>query len=132
MIRKLESVHEHVLAIDIVNEYVYEDAEQCKKWFEEKLNQGYQVINFLVKVDQLSLTHISCRAFWDDGMYSFRHMKNLGHLAIVGHSKLEKIAVTLDGMVFDRSKKGRIERYFDIGEMDKAWEFVNEKVPVQD
>jgi len=128
MIQKLESQKEYVLAIEVVNEYVHTDVEQCRKWFEEKLDKGIEKVNFLVKADRLPITHISCRAFWEDGIFALRHIKNLGHMAIIAHSKLDKILVGMDGVIFNRAKKGLIERYFDVEEMDKAWAFVNEKV----
>lgn len=128
MIKKLESEKEYVLAVEIVNEYVHADVEQCKAWMEEKFNAGIERINFLVKVDKLPITHISCRAFWEDGIYALRHIKNMGHLAIVAHSKLDKILVGMDGLIFNRMGKGLKEQYFDVADMDKAWDFVNEKV----
>jgi len=128
MITKLSASKDNVLAIEVTHEYVHSDVEQCKKWFEEKLAMGIQQVNFLVKVDHLPLTHISCRAFWEDGLYALRHIRNMGHIAIVGHSTLDKVMVALDGAVFNRARRGLIERYFDVEDMDKAWAFVNEQV----
>ena len=128
MIKKLESTKDYVLAIEIANEYVNADVEQCKQWFDEKLAQGKDKVNLICKVDELPVTHISCRAFWEDGLFALRHIKNLGHIAIIGHGKLLKIMVGMDGAMFNRSKKGLVERYFDVSEMDKAWDFVNEEV----
>jgi len=34
----------------------------------------------------------------------------------------------MDGAMFNRSKRGLVERYFDVSEMDKAWDFVNQEV----
>ena len=128
MITKLDAQKDYVLALEIANEYVHDDVEQCKKWFDEKFNEGFDVVNLLIKVDKLPLSHISCRAFWEDGAYSLRHIKNIGHLAFVGHSKLDKILVGMDGAIFNRMSKGLKEHYFDVDDMDKAWAFVNEKV----
>jgi len=99
-----------------------------KKWFEEKLSHGFDRVNFLVKVDKLPLTHISCRSFWEDGVFALRHIKNMGHMAFVGHSNFEKILVGMDGAIFNRMKKGLAKKYFDVEDMDKAYDFVNEKV----
>ena len=128
MITKLHAKRDYVLAVEIANEYVHDDVEQCKKWFEEKMAQGHDRVNFLVKVDKLPLTHVSCRAFWEDGVYALRHINNLGHLAFVGHSKFEKILVGMDGAIFNRMKEGLVEQYFDVDDMDKAWAFVCKKV----
>ena len=128
MITKLDAKKDYVLAIEIANEYVHDDVEQCKKWFEEKYAMGVERINLLIKVDKLPLTHISCRAFWEDGVFALRQLKNMGHMAFIGHSKFEKILVGMDGTIFNRMKKGLKEHYFDVDDMDKAWAFVNEKV----
>ena len=51
-------------------------------------------------------------------------MKNLRHIAVVGHSKLEKFLIELDNKLAGIVKKGLIEKYFDVADMDNAWEFV--------
>lgn len=128
MITKLDSTKDYVLAIEVAHEYVHEDVEKCKQWFEEKLAGGITKVNFLVKADQLPIMHVSCKAFWEDGLFALRHIKNMGHMAIIGHGKMEKIMVGMDGALFNRAKQGLIERYFDVTDMDKAWEFVNQPV----
>lgn len=51
----------------------------------------------------------------------------MGHIAVIGHSNFKKVLITLDGMLFNRAKKGLEEKYFDITDIDKAWNFVNEE-----
>jgi hypothetical protein len=51
-------------------------------------------------------------------------MKNLRHIAVVGQSKLEKILIELDNKRLGSVKKELSDKYFDVADMDKAWEFV--------
>jgi len=51
-------------------------------------------------------------------------MKNLRHIAVVGHSKLEEILIELDNKLLGCTRRELIEKYFDVAHMDKAWEFV--------
>jgi len=43
----------------------------------------------------------------------------------VAHSKIVKALVPIDNFVFERLQKGYEERYFDISQLDKAFEFIN-------
>ncbi len=127
MIERLNTEKDYVLALEITDKYVPEDEKQFAKWFDEKLAEGHHQVNILCKIDKLPIAHVSCKAFMEEGLYGLRHIRNCGHIAIVGHSKLEKFMIALDGMVFNRAKKGRIERYFDIDDIEAAWEFVYDK-----
>jgi hypothetical protein len=48
-------------------------------------------------------------------------------LAIVAHSKVLKALVPIDNLFFERASKGRLERYFDISQIDEAFEFVTKQ-----
>ena len=130
MFRILKSKQDNVLAAEISGGYTLEDFEDFKDIFEQKLNQGIQRVNLLIKIDKLDLSDMTWKAFFADSMYSLRHMDNLGHLAIVGHSNLSKVMITLDGAIFNRAKKGLEEKYFDISDLNKAWKFVYQEQPV--
>jgi len=51
-------------------------------------------------------------------------MDQMRHLAIVGDSKLEKVLVELDNKLLGKKKEELIEKYFNVADIDKAWEFV--------
>jgi len=126
MVKKLDTENDFVLALEINNEYTVDDVKEIEKWFQEKLDEGIDMVNILVRIDKLPVDHIAFKAFWEDGLYALRHIENCGHIAIVGHSGFEKFMVTFDGMVFNRAKEGIIEHYFDVEDIEEAWDFVNE------
>jgi len=51
----------------------------------------------------------------------------LGHLAIVAHSKIVKVLVPIDNLFFERASKGRHDRYFEISQIEEAYDFVHLK-----
>jgi hypothetical protein len=125
MIKKLESEREYVLAVEIVDEYIQEDLQQFENWFEEMLNDGQQQLNILFKIDQLPISHISFKTIINDALFSMKNIEHCKHIAMVGHSKVEKIAIGMESLGYNKSKKGRTMKYFDAKDIDKAWEFIN-------
>ncbi len=101
-----------------------EDIEELKKICDDKIAEGHGKLNFLIKIDQLEFGKSEFGAFYEDAKYAISHMKNLRHIAVVGHSKLEKILIELDNKLLGSVRKELIEKYFDVADMDKAWEFV--------
>ena len=124
MFKILEGSEENVLGIEIVGGYMKEDIEELIKICDAKLAEGYDQINFLMKIDALDFKKSEFGAFYEDCKYALTHMKNLRHIAVVGHSKVEKLLVELDNKLFGSARKELIEKYFDVADMDKAWDFV--------
>lgn len=60
------------------------------------------------------------RTMYEDMMWLLKHLKNFDRMAVVGDSTLKKILVKADGMIFG-------EKYFDIADIEKAWEYVEGK-----
>ena len=126
MIKFLEPASDHVIAVEFEDGYTVEDEKNLEKAFEEKLSKGFEKVNLLARIDKLDISHTSWKAMWDDGMYALKHIKNCGKIAIVGHSKVEEILIKMDNSVFGSKKEGRIEKYFDVSELDHAMGWVNE------
>jgi hypothetical protein len=51
-------------------------------------------------------------------------MKQLRHIAIVGHSGLVKTLVKADNRILGNPGEDLVEKYFDVSDIDSAWEFV--------
>ena len=128
MFTKLDRSHDNVLGVEIAGEYTAEMEKQFEHAFEEILNNGYDKVHILVKIDQMKVSQISVKAFFKDCFYSLRHLNKLGHMAVVGHSKVQKVLIEVDNWIFKSERKGREERYFDVADMEEAWKFV-ENVP---
>lgn len=124
MFKILEGSEGDVLGVEVIGGYVKKDIEELTKICDDKLSEGHDKLNFLVKIDQLDFGKSELGAFYEDARYAFSHMKNLRHIAVVGHSKLEKVLIELDNKLLGTVKKELIEKYFDVADMDKAWDFV--------
>lgn len=129
MIEQLKTFENNCLAVEVIDGFTETDEKICQKWFQEKLNEGYDQVNVLVKMDELKVSHSSVKAFFEDSLWALRHYKQLGHLAIVAHSNIVKALVPIDNLFFQRASKGRLERYFDKSQLEEAFNFIQEKVP---
>ena len=126
MIEKLETYRNNVLAVTVIDGFSEADEALCQIWFKEKLEVGTSQVNVLVKLDEMKVSATSVKAFFEDSLWALRHYKQLGHLAIVAHSKVLKVLVPIDNLFFERDSKGRHERYFDVSRMKEAIAFVQE------
>lgn len=127
MIEQMKTFEDNVLAIEVIDGFDETDEKLCQKFFDEKLEKGFATVNVLVKLDELKITHSSTKAFMEDIIWTLRNYKKMGHLAIVAHSKILKVLVPIDNLFFQRASKGRLERYFDVSQMDEAIAFVQAK-----
>jgi len=125
MIEKIKKFQNNQLAIEVIDGFTETDEKICQKWFQQKLDEGYQQVHVLVKLDETKISHSSVKAFMEDSIWAFRHYKQLGHLAIVAHSNVLKALVPIDNYFFQRASKGRLERYFDVSQLDEAFEFIS-------
>ena len=124
MFQVLEGSEGNVVGVEISGEYTKEDVEELEKIFGGKVAEGHDRINILFKIDNLDIGKIHVSAFIEDSKYALKHMDQMRHLAIVGDSKLEKVLIELDNKLFGKKKGELIEKYFDVADIDKAWEFV--------
>ncbi len=126
MINFIEGASDKVIAVELTGGYQTDDEKKLEKLFEEKLAKGIKQINFLVKIDNLEIGKSSWKAMWDDGMYAMRHMNNCGKIAIVSNKKWEEFLIKVDNAFFESKKTGRIEKYFDVADLELALGWVNE------
>ena len=124
MFRIFDGSEGKVVGVEISGEYTKEDVEELEKIFEGKVAEGYDRLNLLFKIDNLNIGKIHVNAFIEDSKYVLKHMDQMRHLAIVGDSKLEKVLIELDNKLFGKKKEELIEKYFNVADIDKAWEFV--------
>ena len=116
---------QNILALEVIDGFTQTDEALCQKLFNEKLKEGFNQINVLVKLDEMKISNTSVKAFFEDILWSLRHYKKLGHLAIVAHSNIVKALVPIDNVFFARASKGRLERYFDSSQMEEAMAFIS-------
>lgn len=126
MIEKIKTFQDNRLAVEVIDVFTETDEKICQKWFQEKLDAGYGQVSVLVKLDEAKVSASSIKAFMEDSIWALRHYKQLGHLAIVAHSKIVKALVPIDNLFFERASKGRHEQYFDISQMEEAFDFIQD------
>lgn len=125
MIEQLKTFDNNVLAVEVIEGFTETDEKLCRKFFQEKIDEGHSQVNVLVKMDEMKIRKSSIKAFMEDMLWALRNYQNLGHLAIVAHSNVMKALVPIDNLFFQRASKGRLERYFDVSQMDEAMRFVS-------
>lgn len=124
MFAVLEGSKNNILAVEISGGYTKSDVEAFKKAFEAVLAKGQTKVNCLVKIDQMSVKESEFGAFVEDARYGLSHIKEIGLIAVVGKSDVQKFLTKVDNMVFGSAEKGRVEKYFDTSELQQAWDFV--------
>lgn len=125
MIEQIKTFKGNALAIEVIDGFTKTDEKLVEKLFAKKIDEGNEQVNVLVKLDEIKMNHINTKAFMKNVIWVLRNYKHIGHLAIVAHSKIVKALVPIDNFVFERLQKGYEERYFDISQLDKAFEFIN-------
>jgi len=129
MIKKIEPLVGNVLAIEIIDGYTESDEKLARKLFQEKIDEGFDHVHLLVRLDELKLNKSNVKAFMEDTIVTFREFEKIGNIAIVAHSNILKTLIAIDSFFFERLKKGFEERYFDTSQMDEALAFVSSKQP---
>lgn len=124
MIEKIKIFQDNQLAIEVIDSFTETDEKLCQEFFNEKVEQGFETINVLIKLDELKISKSSIKAFMEDIIWALRNYKKIGHLAIVAHSNTAKALVPIDNLFFERAKNGRLERYFDISQINEAFKFI--------
>ncbi len=125
MIEQIKTYETNVLAIEVIDGFTETDEKLVQKFFNEKLEKGFDKVNVLVKLDEMKISKSSTKAFFEDTVWTLRNYKKIGHLAIVAHSNIVKALVPIDNLFFSRLSKGSQERYFDISQIDEAFAFIN-------
>ncbi len=124
MIEQIKTFDGNTIAIEAIDSFTETDAQLMHKFFEQKLNKGFEYVNVLIKLDEIKIDKINTKAFFEHVIWVIRNLENVGNLAIVAHSNILKAMVPLDNVFFKRLKEGFEERYFDISQLEKALDFV--------
>tara|TARA_B110000211_G_C14007313_1_gene521438 strand:- start:90 stop:476 length:387 start_codon:yes stop_codon:yes gene_type:complete len=127
MIEQIKEIEGNVIAFEIIDSFTETDGKLAHKLFEQKINQGHDVINVLIKVDELKINHIVLKAALQDISYVLKNLKQFGNLAIVTHSKTLKTLVKMDNLFYNKLNNGFEERYFDLSEIEEAFKYIETK-----
>lgn len=124
MVEQLKTYPGNILAVELIDSFTETDEKFLQSLFEKKKEQGFETIHMLIKLDEAKISKVSVKVFFEDIIYTLRNYKHMGHIAIVAHSNVLKALVPIDNLFFQRSSKGREERYFDVSQIDQAFDFI--------
>ncbi|CAM4290520.1 STAS/SEC14 domain-containing protein [Zobellia nedashkovskayae] len=124
MIEKIKTYKGNTLALEVIDEFTGTDEKLAQKFFKEKVEEGFDYVNVLVKLDELNVSKSKTKVFMEDIIWILRNYRQIGNIAIVAHSKILKALIPIDNIFFERLQKGYQERYFDITQLEEAFQFV--------
>lgn len=124
MVEQLKTYPGNILAVELIDSFTETDEKFLQSLFEKKKEQGFETIHMLIKLDEAKISKVSIKVFFEDIIYTLRNYQHMGHIAIVAHSNVLKALVPIDNLFFQRSSKGREERYFDVSQIDQAFDFI--------
>jgi hypothetical protein len=126
MITQIKVFKQNALALELLETFTEADAQFIKQLFEEKLHAGYEQVNLLLKVKDLSvMKHMDLKAFLHGEAWGFTHFSKLGRCAVVAHSEVLKAIVKVEGKILHLVNAAFEEKYFDIDELEEAFAFIN-------
>jgi hypothetical protein len=125
MLTEIKSFPTNAIALELVEPFTEADAELIRQLFDAKLNAGYQHVNLLIKVKDLSvMAHMSWKAFIKGELWGFRHFGKIGRCAVVAHSTAIKSIVNVESKILGLTNPAFEEKYFDIAELAEAITFI--------
>lgn len=124
MVEQLKTYPGNILAVELIDSFTETDEKFLQSLFEKKKEQGFETIHMLIKLDEAKISKVSIKVFFEDIIYTLRNYKHMGHIAIVAHSNVLRALVPIDNLFFQRSSKGREERYFDVSQINQAFTFI--------
>ena len=126
MINQIQKFSKNAIAIELFESFTAEDARQIEQLFEEKLSQGYEHINILIQVKDLSiLKHMDLKGFFQDELWGIKHFNKIGRCAVVSHSRIMESVVKIESKVLHFLNSALEERYFDVAQINEALSFIN-------
>ncbi|MEX6690555.1 STAS/SEC14 domain-containing protein [Danxiaibacter flavus] len=126
MLNQIKTFQGNALALELTETFTEADAQLIKQLFEEKLNAGYEHVNILIKVKDMSvMRHMDLKAFLEGELWGFRHFRKIGRCAVVAHSDFIRSVVKIENKVLHLANPALEEKYFDTEELDEALKFIS-------
>ncbi|MDR0332482.1 MAG: STAS/SEC14 domain-containing protein, partial [Dysgonamonadaceae bacterium] len=120
MLTQIKQFKGNALALELTDTWTKEDQQFMAQLFEEKLNEGYEHINLLFKVKDMSIfKHMDLKAFMEGEIWSCKHFHQIGKCAVVAHSEFIKEVIKVEGKALHLLNKALEERYFDTEQLDE-------------
>jgi hypothetical protein len=128
MLTQIKQFNGNALALELTETWTKEDQQFMAQLFEEKLNEGYEHINLLFKIKDMSIfKHIDLEAFMEGEIWGCKHFEKIGKCAVVANSNFIKDVIKAEGKALHLVNKSLEERYFYAEQLEEALEFVSPK-----
>lgn len=114
----------HVLAVEILRTYSKKDVLVFDEILDQRLAQAGGRVNLLIRLDRLDLSKVPLENYIEDCRRTLDKRQCLERIAVVGNSQMAQSLVAMDNLIMANAKRGIDERYFDVGDIELAWEFV--------
>lgn len=126
MLKQIKIFKGNALALELPEPFTEADALLIKHLFEEKLEAGFEHVNLLIKVKDMSvMKHMSLKAFFESELWGFKHFGKIGRCAVVAHSDFIRSVVKIENKILHLANAAFEERYFDTAELDEALNFID-------
>ncbi|MCF8042291.1 MAG: STAS/SEC14 domain-containing protein [Desulfarculaceae bacterium] len=113
-----------VLAVEVLRTYSKKDVDTFEQTLDQWMAQAGGRLNLLIRLDRLELSKVPLENYIEDCRRTLSKRKYLERIAVVGDSQMAQSLVTMDNLLMANAKRGIIERYFNVEEIELAWEFV--------
>lgn len=125
MVHQIKEFKDNALALALQGPFTEADAQLIEQLFEEKLTMGYEHVNILIQVKDLSvMKDMNLKAFFEGELWGVKHFGKIGRCAVVAHSDMMKTIVKVESKVLRFFSAALEERYFDEKELDEAIQFI--------
>lgn len=125
MIHQIQQFEKNALALELLGTFTESDVLLIEKLFEEKLDAGYEHVNILIKVKDLSvLKNMDLKGFIKGELWGITHFNKIGRCAVVSHSNLMKSIVTIENKALHFFNNALEEKYFDQEQLEIALLFI--------
>ena len=126
MLKQIKIFKENALALELVDTFTKADADLIKQLFEEKLDEGYEHVNILIKVKDMSvMKHMDLKGFLEGEIWGIKHFSKMGRCAVVAHSDLIKSVVKVENKALHLVNSAFEEKYFDTEQLDEGLKFIS-------
>ena len=111
------------MALKVTGSVTMDDIATFERLFAKKKNE-HKALNVLIDLSEWQVRGSRLRAGLRERIWGVQNVSSMGRVAIVGWSAWLRAIVGLEAMALGRLNPSASQRYFDVKEIDKAWEFV--------
>lgn len=127
MVNQIQKINGNAIALELLGAFTEADALFIEQLFEEKLREGYEHVNILIKVKDMSvIKDMKLKGFFEGELWAIKHFGKIGRCAVVSHSELMETIVNMENKILHLFNPALEEKYFDETELDKALKFIQQ------